>query len=98
LDPIASGQQIYISIGCAGCHAIDGVSEGVVGPNLTQIGEVAATREDGVSAEDYIRESILNPNAYVVDGYQPNIMPQNYGDQLSNRELDDLVEFLLVQE
>jgi hypothetical protein len=53
---------------------------------------------DGVSAEDYIRNSILNPNAFVVEGYQSNVMPQNYGQQLSNQELDDLLEFLLAQE
>lgn len=96
-DPIARGQQIYTSAGCGGCHAIQGISNGVVGPGLSQIGEVAATRKDGYSAEDYIRESILNPNAYVVDGYQPNIMPQNYSQQLSDQELDDLVAFLLAQ-
>lgn len=97
-DPVARGQQVYTSSGCAGCHAIEGISEGVVGPNLTQIGDVAATRKDGASAEDYIRESILNPNAFAVEGYQPNVMPQNYGEQLSSRELNDLIDFLLAQE
>ncbi|UCC86137.1 MAG: c-type cytochrome [Anaerolineales bacterium] len=97
-DPVARGQQVYVRGGCAGCHAIQGISAGVVGPNLTQIGQVAATRQDGVSAEDYIRESVVNPGAYVVEGYQPNIMPQNYGEQFSNQELDDLVAFLLAQE
>ncbi|GAB4541022.1 MAG: hypothetical protein Kow0063_31460 [Anaerolineae bacterium] len=97
-DPVARGQQLFVSSGCAGCHAIEGISNGVVGPNLTQIAQVAATRKDGVSAEDYIRESILNPNAYVVDGYQPNLMPQTYDQQLSGRDLDDLIAFLLAQE
>jgi len=97
-DPVARGQQIFTNTGCAGCHAIEGISQGVVGPNLTQIGEVAATRQDGVSAGDYVRESILNPNTHVVEGYQPNIMPQNYGQQLDNRALDDLIAFLLAQQ
>jgi mono/diheme cytochrome c family protein len=97
LDPVASGQQLFASSGCAGCHAIQGISTGVVGPNLTQIGEIAATREDGTSAEDYTRQSILNPNAFVVEGFQPNIMPQNYSQQLSSRQLDDLIAFLLAQ-
>jgi mono/diheme cytochrome c family protein len=96
-DPVARGQQLYISGGCAGCHAIADISNGVVGPNLTQAGETAATREDGVSAEDYIRQSILNPNAVVVEGYQPSIMPQNYDQQFGDQELDDLVAFLLAQ-
>lgn len=97
-DPIAHGQRLYTNSGCAGCHTIEGISNGAVGPNLTQIGGIAATRKDGVSAEDFIRESILNPNAYVVEGYQPNFMPQNYGQQFSDRELDDLIAFLLAQE
>jgi mono/diheme cytochrome c family protein len=96
-DPVARGQQVYSNSGCAGCHTIEGLSTGIVGSNLTQIGEVAATRKEGYSAEDYIRESITNPNAYVVEGYQSGIMPQNYSQQLSQQELDDLVAFLLAQ-
>jgi len=97
-DPIAHGEQLFTSSGCGGCHAIEGTSSGEVGPNLTQIAQVAATRKDGVSAEDYIRESILNPNAFVVEGFQPNLMPQNYGQQLSSRDLGDLLDYLLTQE
>ncbi len=97
-DPIARGGQLFVSSGCGGCHAIEGVSSGEVGPNLTQIAQVAATRKDGVSAEDYIRESIVNTNAFVVEGYQPNIMPQTYGQQFSSQELNDLVDYLLAQE
>jgi mono/diheme cytochrome c family protein len=97
-DPVARGQQVYTSSGCGGCHTIEGVSNGVVAPNLTQIGKVAETRKEGTSAEEYIRESILNPNAFVVDGFQPNIMPQIYGQQLNNQQLDDVVAFLLAQQ
>ena len=97
-DPLAHGKQIFDSSGCGGCHTIEGISFGEVGPNLTQIAEIAATRRDGVSAEDYIRESVLNPNAFVVEGYQPNIMPQTYGQQLSSRDLGDLIDYLLTQE
>jgi mono/diheme cytochrome c family protein len=96
-DPAARGRQVFLASGCTGCHTIDGVSTGIVGPNLTKIGDVAATRKDGVSAEEYIRESILNTNAFVVEGFQPNLMPQNYSQQLSNNQLDDLVAFLLAQ-
>jgi mono/diheme cytochrome c family protein len=97
-DPLVRGKQLFDSSGCGGCHTIEGISSGQVGPNLTQIAKIGATRQDGVSAEDYIRQSILNPNSFVVDGYQSNVMPQNYGEQLSSRELDDLVEFLLAQD
>ena len=96
-DPVARGKRVYLERGCGGCHTIEGLSAGVVGPNLTKIGEVAATRKEGFSAEQYIRESILNPNAFVVEGFPQNVMPQNFADLLTAEELNDLVAFLLAQ-
>jgi mono/diheme cytochrome c family protein len=97
-DPIAQGQQVFTSSGCGGCHTIEGLSTGVVAPNLTQVGQVAETRQEDLSAEEYIRQSILDPNAHMVEGFQPNVMPQNYDQQLSDQQLDNLVEFLLAQQ
>jgi len=97
-DPVARGKQVFLNRGCTGCHTIDGLSTGVVGPNLTKIGTVAATRVPTQSAEEYIRESILNPSAHVVEGFQDNIMPKNFGDLIPAAELDDLVAFLLAQQ
>ena len=97
-DPVARGQTVYLQNGCGGCHVIDGLSAGVVGPNLNEIGVVAATRVEGLSAEEYIRESILNPNNYIVEGYPENVMPQTFGDTLDDQQLDDLTEFLLAQD
>jgi mono/diheme cytochrome c family protein len=96
-DPVARGEAVYLAAGCGACHAITGVAEGVVGPAQTNIGEVAATRVDGLSAEEYIRQSILQPSAFIVDGYNEGIMPQNYGDTISPSDLEDLVTFLLAQ-
>ena len=96
-DPVARGRVVYDERGCGACHIITGVSEGIVGPNLNNIGEVAATRQEGVSASDYIRQSILAPNAYIVEGYSENLMPQNFRDLISDPELNDLIEFLLAQ-
>jgi cytochrome c oxidase subunit 2 len=42
----------------------------------------------------FIRESIVNPNAEIAQGFQPNIMPQDYGQKLSDKQLNDLVAFL----
>lgn len=93
-DPVARGQGVYNRSGCGGCHVIENLSAGIVGPPLSEIGSVAETRLEGMIAEEYIRESILNPNAYVVEGYNPDIMPKNFGEVLGNGELDDLVAFL----
>ncbi len=96
-DPVTRGRIVYDQNGCGACHAIPGVSEGVVGPNLGRIGELAATRVDGLDAPEYIRQSIVNPNAYLVEGFAEGIMVQTYGDTLSTQQLDDLVAFLLEQ-
>ena len=94
-DPIARGQRVFLDRGCGGCHTIEGLSAGTVGPNQTNIGTVAETRIPGMSAEDYIQESILDPSAYVVEGFQDDVMPKNYNELLASEELSDLVAFLL---
>lgn len=96
-DPVARGQKVFLDSGCGGCHTIEGLSTGTVGPNLTQIGTVAGTRIPGTSAQDYIRESVLNPSAFVVEGFPDNVMPKNFGTLLSQEKLDDLFAFLDAQ-
>lgn len=97
-DPVARGRLVFLDMGCGACHAIDGVSTGAVGPNLNQISEVAATRVEGMTAEEYIRESILMPNAHIVEGFPENVMPLNFDERLSQEQLDDVVTFLLAQQ
>lgn len=96
-DPVVRGQAVYTANGCGGCHTLGALSAGVVGPPLTEIGVVAETRVEGISAEEYIRTSILNPNTYVIEGYPENVMPQNWGELLTDEQLSDLVAFLLDQ-
>ena len=73
----------------------------MVGPDLTHIGTDAATRQDGVSAQDYIAESIRQPEAFVAEGVErsiPGVMTSALTASLSDGEVDALVEFLLTQE
>ncbi len=96
-DPLFAGQQAYLARGCGACHTIAGVSGGEVGPPLTNIGAAAEQRIEGYTAEEYIRESILNPNAFVLEGFQPNIMPQNFSQLLGEAELENIINYLLAQ-
>lgn len=94
-DPVARGQRVFLDRGCGGCHTVEGISAGTVGPDQTNIGSVAETRVPGMTAEEYILESILNPSAYVVEGYSDDVMPKNYNELLASEEISDLVAFLL---
>jgi mono/diheme cytochrome c family protein len=93
-DPVARGQLVYTRSGCGGCHTIENISAGIVGPVLSQIGSVGETRVEGMTAEEYLHESIINPTAYVVEGFNPDLMPKNYSTILSTDQIDDLVAFL----
>ncbi|MCB0154815.1 MAG: c-type cytochrome [Anaerolineae bacterium] len=84
--PEERGKNLFeVQLGCVGCHMIDG-SGGQTGPELTNV-----IAEKG---EDYVHQSIINPNAVIVEGYSANIMPQNFGDRLSDENLSDLIAYL----
>ena len=98
-EVIAMGEELFTSQGCVGCHTIEGVSQGVVGPDLTDIGDEAEERaqEAGVAdAAAYIRESIVAPEC-PSGPCPPGVMPQNFGAALSEAQVDALVEYLLAQ-
>ena len=90
------GRLIFSTKGCSGCHTIEGTSTATIGPDLTHIATVAATRKAPLSAEEYILESIKEPGVFVVEGFEP-LMPK-LAEAIAEGELEDLVEFLLDQE
>src|SRR5438477_8042993 len=70
---VKAGEEIFHTKGsCEICHRIG--QKGTRAPDLAGIGARAATRKPGMSAKQYIIESLLQPGAYIVEGY-PNIMP-----------------------
>ena len=102
IDLAAQGEQLYkqatigsaSSPGCVTCHSLEeGVS--LVGPSHASVGARAGDQVAGQSAEDYIRESIIDPNAHVVDGYSPGVMYQNYGNELTDEQIDALVAYMV---
>ena len=82
-----AGRAVFVSQGCGSCHTFAPAgATGTVGPNL---GKVLAGKDAA-----FIHESIVDPNAEIASGFSAGIMPQNYGQQLSQQQLDDLVAFL----
>lgn len=90
------GQVVFLQAGCNACHTISGVSSGTVGPVLDGLATRAATTVAGLTAEEYIHQSILEPSAYIVEGFPDGVMPQTFGDTLTEEQLADLVAFLLT--
>ncbi|MDP6980710.1 MAG: c-type cytochrome [Myxococcota bacterium] len=90
----ATGKEIFFGKGtCALCHTIGGKGERC--PDLEGIGRRAASRIEGVSAQEYLAQSMYQPNEYVVDGYQPtmpNISRAPIG--LTDGEIIAVVAFL----
>lgn len=78
---IENGKSKFKGLGCSGCHKTD--SGKLVGPGLAGI---------GAKGDDYIRTSIVDPAAEIVDGYN-NLMPTSFAS-LKSSELDDLVAYL----
>jgi cytochrome c oxidase subunit 2 len=95
-DAVAAGREIFTSAGCNACHTLDDANAtAAVGPDLNQLASVAEDRKGGLSSEEYVRESIVDPPAFVVEGYDGDTMPGNFADQLTPEEIDTLVEYLL---
>jgi mono/diheme cytochrome c family protein len=88
-DP-AAGKEVFESVqpSCGSCHTLEAAgSTQTLGPNL----------DEGLADKDaaFIRESIVNPDAEVTEGFPDSLMPEDYGDKLSDQELADLVAFLV---
>jgi mono/diheme cytochrome c family protein len=92
-----SPQDLFASMGCLGCHNLDQSqtpdNRGPVGPNMANLHETADMH--GEDAVTYVYNSIVNPNAYISEGYMAGIMPQNFGERMSEEEIDAMVEWLL---
>jgi cytochrome c oxidase subunit 2 len=93
MTPVERGAQLAEQQGCLSCHSTDGTT--LVGPTWQGLYGSQGMLEDGstvVADEDYLRKSILDPGAQVVDGF-PNIMPPAY-TFLSDDELAALVAYI----
>jgi mono/diheme cytochrome c family protein len=77
----------FFATNCGGCHTLGAAgTTGTIGPNLD---EVLAGQ-----SPDQISESITNPSGQVTPGFQPGVMPENYGSTLQPEQLQQLVDFL----
>ncbi len=96
---VAHGEELFNNIiegaalACVNCHYIDS-EDMLVGPGQLNLLYRAGERVEGQGPYTYMYNSIINPNDHVVEGYPAGVMPQNYGELLSEQDLYDIVAYM----
>lgn len=86
--PGGPGAQVFANNGCGGCHILAAAgSGGTTGPNLDEVLTAGTTTDE-------IHEDIVDPDKVIAPGYSAGIMPSTFGEGLSEKELEDLVQYL----
>lgn len=100
---VEGGMAVYQSAQCFACHGTMGDADtALVGPYLGNIGNDAATREAGKSGEQYIYESILDPNKFMAPECpngpcsEPSQMRQDYPTVLSEQDMADIIAYYMT--
>jgi len=90
--PSAAAKTFFVENGCDGCHTFKPAgANGTVGPDLDNLSEAA--QKAGQPLQEFIRQSIVDPNAYVAPGYPKGVMPETFSS-LPKQQLDALVQYL----
>jgi cytochrome c oxidase subunit II len=93
-DSGVAGAAVFKNNQCGACHTLKAAgASATTGPDLDKLPALA--QGAGKPLEDFVRQSIVDPNAYVEKGYPKNVMPATFGKALSKQELDALVQYLV---
>ena len=92
----AAGKAVFASNGCASCHTFKPAgANGTIGPNLDTAPAQDAKADNNMALASFVKESIVNPDAYIAKGFSKGLMPTNFGSSLSPTQLADLVAFIV---
>ena len=92
----AQGSALFAGKGrCATCHSLSADTV-IVGPSLAGIATHAESRVEGLSASEYLEESIVRPDAYRPSGFEDEQMDTSLAKQLTVEEVEALVAFLMT--
>jgi cytochrome c oxidase subunit 2 len=94
LPPAQRGARLFVRKGCASCHTVDGTPK--IGPTLKGVygSMVRIAGGPPVKADDdYIRESILDPDAKIVEGFE-SVRMSTFKGQLKEHEINELIEYI----
>ncbi|MER2600228.1 MAG: cytochrome c [Caldilineales bacterium] len=98
-QPVLAGNA-----GCATCHTLE-VGKVLVGPSFAGLATRAGSAVPGLSAEEYLRQSITDPNAHLAAGCtatdlavpcNPDIMLKDWGTKLTPEQMNDIIAYLMT--
>lgn len=92
----AAGKAVFTSNSCASCHTFQPAgATGTIGPDLDTHPTTDAKADHNMDLTAFVKQSIVDPDAYIAKGYSKGIMPTNFGSSLSSTQLNDLVAFIV---
>ena len=90
----AAGKAVFASAGCAACHTFQPAgATGKVGPDLDTTPEKDA-KSQHMALDAFVKQSIVDPNAFISPGFSKGLMPQTFASQLGAKKVDELVAFI----
>lgn len=90
--------ELGVPLGCSGCHLNGAVGPDTIGTwTRVETQRLAEAQYDGATGELYLVEAIVEPESYIVPGYNGGLMPANYGDQMTAQDIADVIAFLQTQ-
>jgi cytochrome c551/c552 len=92
----AAGKSVFAANGCASCHTFKPAgATGTIGPDLDKAPAADAKADNNMNLAAFVKESIVNPDAYIAKGFSKGLMPTTFGSSLSPTQLADLVAFIV---
>jgi len=101
-----NGETLTVSLGCTACHIQTEVGPAWLAENHSASKGIGTRADERIlsadytgaatASEQYLRESIVQTNDYVVEGYEPGIMVATYGETLTAQDLSDIISYLLT--
>ncbi len=85
-----NGKTLFNTKGCVGCHSLE-KDKRLVGPSFYSVYDDAKTQVPGMGPDEYLYQSIVDPNAHIVATYQSGLMPATFSSQLTPQDMADLL-------
>jgi cytochrome c oxidase subunit II len=92
--PTVDAKAVFTSAGCGACHTLAAAgTSGKVGPDL-DTAPAKDAKTAGMALDAFVKQSIVDPNAFIAPGFTKGIMPATFGQTLTPAKIDALVTFI----